>query len=131
MGSSGRPSDDQAFPCHHVRTGRVHRRVDDEPGPVHRPVPVPHGALVVDQDQVGHPQVPERRAERVHPEHVRVLRVAHGDVPGHSLAEAEPAEHPQRSGQLLLAVPALVLDGVEDRRSGQREPLLGGDVEGH
>ena len=49
-------------------------------------------------------------AERVDPEVVGELGVAHGDVPGDALAEAEPAEDAQRAGELLLAVQALLLD---------------------
>ena len=51
------------------------------------------------------------------------LGVAHGDVPGDALAEAEPAEDAQRAGELLLAVQALVLDGGERRRALEADRL--------
>ena len=49
-------------------------------------------------------------AERVDPEVVGQLGVAGGDVPGDALVEAERAEQPERGGQPLLAVQALVVD---------------------
>ena len=65
-------------------------------------------------------------AERVDPEVVGVLRVAGGDVAGHALVEAEPAEEPERGGEALLAVQALVLD----RRAAREREGLGGGVGG-
>ena len=47
-----------------------------------------------------------------------VLGVAGGDVAGDALVEAELAEQPERGGQPLLAVQALLLDGVELRQVG-------------
>ena len=76
------------------------------------------------EDQVGDPDVAEAHGERVHPEVVRQLRVAGRDVPGHALGEAEATEQPQRAGQLLLAVQALLLHGGELRR-GRRQMCSG------
>ena len=45
--------------------------------------------------QVADPHVAEAEPERVDPEVVRELRVAHGDVAGHALAEAEATEDAQ------------------------------------
>ena len=68
-------------------------------------------APVVHEDEVGHPDVAEVHAERVDPEVVEVLGVAGGDVAGDALVEPEAGEEPERGGQALLAVQALVVDG--------------------
>ena len=54
----------------------------------------------------------EAHAERVHPEVVEPLGVAGGDVAGDALLEAELAEEPEAGGEALLAVQALLLDGL-------------------
>ena len=66
-------------------------------------------------------------AERVHPEVVGELRVACGDVPGHTLVEAELTEQPERGGEVLLAVHALLGDIAllrEQRRNVAARHLL-------
>ena len=80
----------------HVGPGGVDLRVDRERGAVDRRVALDDLALVVDQDQVGDPDVAEVHAERVDPEVVEVLGVAGRDVAGDALVEAEPAEQPER-----------------------------------
>jgi hypothetical protein len=57
--------------------------------------------------------VAEAHRERVHPEQLGELGVAHGDVAGDALAEADPAEDAQCAGELLLAMQALLLDRGE------------------
>ena len=99
--------------------------MDHERGAVDRLVAVDDVALVVDEDQVADAHVAEAHAERVDPEAVGELGVAHGDVPGDALAEAEPAEDAQRAGELLLALEALVLDRREGRRQQVEPDLLG------
>ena len=98
---------------HHVGAGRVDLGVDGEGGPVDRHVPLDHLALVVDQDEVGDPDVTEVHAEGIDPEVVEALGVAGGDVPGHPLVEAELGEEPEPGGQALLAVEPLLLGRVE------------------
>ena len=100
-----------------VGAGLVDRRVDHERGPVHRRVALDDLALVVDEEQIADAHLAEALAERVDPEVVGALRVAHRDVPGDALGEAEPAEDAQRAGELGLAVGPLVGDVVERRRS--------------
>ena len=90
--------------------------MDDERGAVDGLVAVDDVAVVVDQDQVADLDVAEAHAERVDPEVVGELGVAHRDVAGDALAEADAAEDAQRAGQLLLAVQALVLDVGERGR---------------
>jgi hypothetical protein len=89
----------------HVGPGLVDLRVDGEGGKVHWIAALNHLALVVDEDQVAHPDVLEGQSERVDPEVVRQLGVAGGDVAGHALLEAELAEDPQGGREPLLAVP--------------------------
>ena len=48
---------------HHIGTRRVDLGVNGEGGGVDRPVALDHLAVVVDQDQVGHPDVTEVHAE--------------------------------------------------------------------
>ena len=57
----------------------------------------------------------EVHPERVDPEAVEVLGIAHGDVAGDALVEAELAEQAERRREPLLAVQPLLLDGVELR----------------
>ena len=100
---------------------RVDRRVDHERRPVHRTPAVDDLPVVVDEDEVADLHVAEALDERVDPEVVRELGVAHGDVSGDALAEAAAAEDAQRTGELLLAVEALLLDGGERRRPGEAD----------
>ena len=99
-----------------VGPGGVHLGVDGEGGRVDRVVALDHLALVVHEDEVGHPDVAEVHAERVDPEVVGELGVPGGDVAGHALVEPEAGEEPERGRQALLAVQALVLDRCEDGR---------------
>ena len=94
---------------HHVRAGLVHRRVDDERGAVHGPAAVDHVAVVVHEDEVAHADVTEAHREGVHPEVLRELRVADGDVAGDAFAEPDATEDAQCTGELLLAQEALLL----------------------
>ena len=103
----------------HVGTRRVHLRVDRERGAVDHRVALDDLAGVVDADQVGDADVLEVHPERVDPEAVEVLGVAHGDVPGDALVEPELAEQAERRGEALLAVQALLLDGVELGKEAQ------------
>ena len=48
-----------------------------------------------------------------------MLGVARGDVAGDALVEPELAEQAERRGEALLAVQALLLDGVELREEGE------------
>src|ERR1700685_2853 len=100
--------------------------MDAERRGVHWPAALDHRALVINQDQVGDLDLAEAHAERVHPEPVSVLRVARGDVAGHAFGETEPAEDPERRGELLLAMQPLLRQGVEDRRLGGRYRAGGG-----
>ena len=111
----------------HVGAGRVDRRVQHERRPVDRLGAVHDVALVVDEDQVALADVAEAHAERVDPEVVGELGVAHRDVAGDALGEPEPAEHAQRTGEVRLAVVALLLDGVE-RRQARRARRPSGSV---
>ena len=86
-------------------------------------VPLDHLALVVDQDQVGHPDVAEVHAEGVDPEVVGPLGITGGDVPGHPFVEAELGEQPERGRQPLLAVEPLLVGRVERHVGGELHDL--------
>ena len=104
----------------HIRTGRVHGRVDGERGGVHHGFALDDLALVVDADEVGRADVAEAHAEGVHPEVVQVLGVTGGDVAGDALFEAELAEEPEPGREALLAVQALFFDALELRQVPER-----------
>lgn len=53
------------------------------------------GGAVGEEQHVGDAQEAEVRGERVHPEEVRVFRVAEGDVAGHAFAEAAAGPVPE------------------------------------
>jgi hypothetical protein len=78
--------------------------------------PFDHIAFVIDQNKIGRFDFTERHSEWIHPETLRAFRVSHGDVTCHAFREAEPAEQPEPGGELLLAVLALLVDRVKDRR---------------
>jgi hypothetical protein len=75
-------------------------------------------ALVVDADQVTDANLVEAHAKRVHPEQFRVLRIASGHVPGDAFGESELAEHPERDGEVALALLAFFLDRQSHGRNG-------------
>ena len=112
----------------HVGAGLVDLGVDGECRLVHRQASLDDLAVCVDEQQVGHFDLAEADAERVHPEVVVVLRVAGGDVARHPLVEPELGEETEPGGQPLLAVQALLVDRGE---IGQRGELAGehGDLQ--
>jgi hypothetical protein len=91
----------------------MHLRVDCERGAVDHRLAIDHLAGVVDADQVGDPDVLEVHPERVDPEAVEVFGIAHGDMPGDPLVEAELAEQPEGRCKALLAVQAFLVHGIE------------------
>ena len=91
----------------------MHLRVDRERGAVDHRVALDHLAGVVDTDQVRDADVLEVHAERVEPEPVEVLGIAHRDVAGDTLVEPELAEQAERRGEALLAVQPFLLHRVE------------------
>ena len=115
IGSSVRPSVDHALPysewlcaaaitsgraactCEWIANAAVFTRL----------VAFDHLAVVVDEHEVGHRDLPEVHRERVDPEVVEQLGVAGGDVAGDALVEPEPREQAERGREALLAVQAL------------------------
>ena len=100
-----------------ILTGSVETGVDRERRGVDGAIADDDLALVVDTDEIAHRHVLEVLAERVDPEVVEVLGIADRHVAGDALGEPEPAENAQSAGESLLAVEALLLDGL----SGFRE----------
>lgn len=90
----------------HVRPRLVDLAVDRERGPVDGQLRTAgeHIPVLVDQHQVGHPDLAEVLGKRVDPEMVRVLRVTERDVAGHALIEALSREHAEGGGEVLLVV---------------------------
>ena len=121
-GSSGRRSDDHALPFSEwawaaaTTSGRAAWTCEwmAKAAAFTGQVPSTTSPLVVDEDEVACTRICLKLiAERVHPEVVEQLRVPGGDVTGHALVEPELPEQAERGGEALLAVVALVLDGVE------------------
>jgi len=109
---------------------RVHLRVDGERSGVERPVALDDRPVVADQEKVTDLDVAEVHAERIHPEVIRALGIASGDVSGDALVEAEPTEETERGRQVLLAMQSFLFDraiGWHQGRSvaaGERLGLL-------
>jgi len=104
----------------HVGARLVNRGVDAERRLVDRMVAVHDVTVVVDEDEIRHPHQTETARERIHPEVVGILGVAHGDVPGDAFAETETTKDAQRCGKFLLALEPLFFD---------RLPRLWADVD--
>lgn len=94
---------------HHVRPGRMHRRVDH----VRRRVQQPAGAAIddlpvmIDEDQIAALDQAERHAERVHPEGGGIDRVAECDVARDALVVAQFAEDAEGEREAAFQVCAL------------------------
>ena len=89
----------------HLGSCRVDGHVQPETDRVDRTLAVRELALVVDLDEIGHAHLPERHAERVDPQAIGVLGIAHGDVSEQPLAEALRAEDPAGRRQSFEPVP--------------------------
>lgn len=89
--------------------------VDHERGFVEEPVlaAVEDVALLVDQNEVGFVDQAEGVAEWVHPEAVRVYRVAHCNVTCYSFVESVFAEDAEGGGEAAFEVVALFVRVVE------------------
>jgi hypothetical protein len=107
---SGLPSVENVLPyieCDHVGAGLVDLAVDGECGTVEGAVTFDDFAFVVHADEVTDGHQLEVGAEWVHPEAVKVLGVAHGDVPGDPFGQVEAAHRAQARSEALLAMEAL------------------------
>jgi len=95
--------------AHDIGPGFVDGGVDHVGGGVEQAVfaAADHFARMVDEDQVGFCYQAEGVAERVHPEAVRLHRVAEGDVAGDAFVEAVFAEDAEGGGQAAFEVFAL------------------------
>src|SRR5580658_3906776 len=102
-----------------IGTRRVHTRMNRERSSVDRMTALNHFAVMIAADQVGDGDLAEVNAEAVHPEGVRELRIARGDVPGDALTESEFREQTKRGSEPLLAMKPLFLDGRKRRRLRQ------------
>ena len=90
---------------------------------IDRHIALDHLTLVVDQNEVGHPDVAEMHAERIDPEVIEPLGITGGDVPGHPLVEAELGEEPKPRRQALLAMEPFLVRSVEHLVRGDLHDL--------
>jgi hypothetical protein len=83
---------------HDIGPGAMDRRMNDEPRRVRGPTAVPTHRTpgLVDEHHVAGAHQPEVPPQRVRPERLRVLRVAHRNVARHAFREAFAREHPER-----------------------------------
>jgi hypothetical protein len=100
---------------HHVGSRCMHLRMDGERRLVDETTALDDLTVVVDKQQIRHPDVTEVHAKRVDPEVVGQLGIARRDVARNPFIEPKPAEEPEPGGEALLAVAPLVLDVVEGR----------------
>lgn len=105
-----------------VRMGFVDRRMDRECGLVQRPRADRGFAAGIHEQQVGHLDLREMHAERVHPEVIGQLRIARGDVAGEARRETEAREQAERGREPLLPVAAF--GGDVGARRGRVEPEM-------
>src|SRR5437764_7396439 len=97
----------------HVGTGPVHFGMDGEGGGVQHAVALEQRAADVDEEQVRRTQVRPAPTEWVHPEPVRELGVAHGDVACNPMVVAHVSEEPIRDCEVALAMCTLFVNGRE------------------
>jgi hypothetical protein len=90
--------------------------VDRESSPVHGGGSLHYFAAMIDQDQVRHADLAEVLSVGIDPEVIGQLRIAGGNVAGHTFVETEAGEKPERSSQLLFPVLALLSRVGKGRR---------------
>jgi hypothetical protein len=114
--------------AHYIWSGFVDRRVDHVGGGVEQAVlaAADDFAGVVDEDEVGFGHEAEGAAEGVHPEAVRLDRVAERDVAGDAFVEAVFAEDAEGGGQAAFEVFALFVFVGEGWGAGWRERVSWG-----
>jgi len=99
----------------HIRLRSMNPRVDGKGGGVDRIISSDDFALVIDQNQVEDANLPKMHTKRIDPEMLGVLRIAGRDMSGNAFVESKPGKQAKRSGQPLLAVEALFLNGGKSR----------------
>jgi hypothetical protein len=89
--------------------------MNQKPRRVRRPAPVPshHLPLVVHQHHVARLQQPKVPPQRVRPESMRILWIAHADVAGHALDVALAREDAERTGHVCENPCAMCGEGRE------------------
>jgi len=85
---------------HHIRPGLVNSTMNQETRRISRQTPISPDRIpiVIHQDHIAGFQQAEMFAQRVRPEGVRVLRVAHGDVARHAFGVALAGEDAEGKG---------------------------------
>src|SRR5437588_7639278 len=90
-----------------------------ECGGVQYPIAFDDATVVVYAQEVGRADVTEVHAVRIHPESVRVLGIASGDVAGYAPVKAMHREDPECGSEVLFPVHSLFLGRTEHRRVGE------------
>ena len=101
----------------HIRARVMHIGMNRKRRAIQRMLAFDHFAFRVHQHQVGNANLAEVHAKRIYPEMIQPLRIARGDVPGDALVETKFREQPERSSEALFAMPPLLFESGELRRS--------------
>jgi hypothetical protein len=125
----------------HVRARGVNARVNGEGGEIDFRTAFDDSASVIHKNQVGRANLAEVHTEGIHPEMIKPLWIARGDVAGDAFIKAEAREEAKGSGEALFAMAALlgrsgkggrarnaVREGAVGRRSGGRGWLRHGNL---
>jgi hypothetical protein len=127
----------------HVRARGVYARVNGEGGEIDFRMAFNDSASVIYKNKVGSANLAEVHAKRIHPEMIKPLGIARGDVASDAFIKAEAREEAKSGGEALLAMAALfggnrknrrardaVREGAVGRRSGGRGWLRHGNLRG-
>ena len=106
-------------------------RMQHKAGPVDRMRALDHLAVVVHQNQVGHPDLRKMHRHRVGPVQLRALRIAHCQVAGEAIVKALQGKGPAGGNQALLAMLPLLGRGGKHRHFGELQAHLLGLVDGY
>src|SRR5207244_10920352 len=92
----------------YLRMCGMDRRMNHEAGLIDRFVTDQDVAGMIDQLKVRDLDLAEKLRQRIDPEAIRELRIAHGDMPGEALVEAVAREQAEGGRKPLLAVQPLL-----------------------
>ena len=104
---------------HRVRARRMYSGMDRECSRVYRPVALDHFAAAIHQHQIGNADVTEIDAKRVHPETLRIFRIAGGDMAGYAFVKPVAGKQAESRRKAFLSVAALRRRCGEHRRRRQ------------
>lgn len=116
----------------HIRPRLMHRTMYQEARRIGRPrhIAANDFARIVDEHHVRRVEKPKVPPQRIRPEGVRVLRVAHADVPAHAFGEVVPREDAEGACHVREEPCAVLVVGGEEWDAGEAD-ALGDGLEGH